>query len=129
MARARIADDVGLAAVDAWLDAQDHGTDAPRRTVATAVRYTLQALADRVPGHSVEVRVPPWGAVQCIPGPGHTRGTPPNVVECAPETWLRLATGLTDWADALAAGRIDASGVRADVSIALPVLRRPRSGD
>ncbi|NLT26439.1 MAG: hypothetical protein GXX90_07295 [Microbacteriaceae bacterium] len=118
MARARIPDADGLAAVAAWREG-----DRARSVVATAVRYTLQALADRAPGRSVEVRVPPFGAVQCVEGPGHTRGTPANVVELDPSTWLELATGALEWPDAVAAGRVDASGVRADVSWALPVVR------
>ena len=94
--------------------------EAPART-ATAVRYLLQLLEERAPGRSVEVRVPPFVAVQCIEGPRHTRGTPPNVVEMDPATWLSLATGAEKWADAMAAGRISASGVRADISDLLPV--------
>jgi len=79
------------------------------------------ALAERVPGKSVEVRVPPVAAVQCIPGVRHTRGTPPNVVETDPVTWVRLATGRLDWAAAIAAGQVHASGSRADLSPFLPV--------
>jgi hypothetical protein len=60
--------------------------------------------------------------VQAIPGPRHTRGTPPNVIETDPLTWLRLATGRTDWASAVGAGTIRASGTRADLSEYLPVL-------
>ena len=65
--------------------------------------------------------MPPYGAVQCIPGPRHTRGTPPNVVEMNPITWVEVATGRVAWADAVAAGRIRASGTRADLSEFLPV--------
>lgn len=81
-----------------------------------AVRFLLRDLARRAPGRSVEVRVPPYGAVQCGAGPRHTRGTPPNVVEMDPPTWLRLATGRLTWADAVADGRITRSGNRADIS-------------
>lgn len=91
---------------------------------ATAVRYLLQCLADRSAGNSVEVRVPPHGAVQCVPGPRHTRGTPPNVIEMTPEVWLDLATGARDWAAARADGAVRASGVRADLAAYLPVWRR-----
>lgn len=115
MARARIADDVGRAAVQAL--------PADRDTTATAVRYLLQALAEKTPGNTVEVRVPPFGAVQAIEGPRHTRGTPPNVVEMDAETWIGIATGRLDWASALAAGSIHASGQRADLSGYLPLLR------
>ncbi|MTK02602.1 hypothetical protein FF096_11285 [Micromonospora sp. CP22] len=86
-----------------------------------AVRAMLTLLADRVPGRSVEVRVPPYGAVQCVPGPRHTRGTPANTVEMDPETWLRLATGRLDWARAVTEGRVKASGTRADLSGYLPL--------
>jgi hypothetical protein len=95
----------------------------PRPAVAAAVRLSLRTLAQVAPGHSVEVRVPPFAAVQCIEGPRHTRGTPPNVVETDPRTWLELATGTRTWADAAAAGKITASGNRADLSAHLPLVR------
>jgi uncharacterized protein (TIGR03083 family) len=96
-----------------------------RPALAAAVRTLTTILAGQHPGRSVEVRVPPFAAVQCgvgDPGPTHTRGTPPNVVETDPVTFLRLATGRVPWADALAAGRVSASGLRADLTSALPVL-------
>ena len=92
-----------------------------RRVVATAVRYTLEELAARHPGRSVEVRVPPHGAVQCIEGPAHKRGTPPNVVETDAPTWLGLVSGAVEWPDAEAGGRVRASGLRADLSAYLPL--------
>lgn len=95
--------------------------DAPRTATATAVRYLLQLLDEKAPGNSVEVRVPPFGAVQVVQGPRHTRGTPPNVVEMDATTWIALATGAEQWADAVAAGRVTASGVRADLSDLLPL--------
>ena len=98
--------------------------DASRDTIATAVRYLLQELSAAVPGNSVEVRVPPFGAVQCLEGPGHTRGTPPNVVEMSPAVWLALATGERMWSTAVAAGDVQASGSRADLSAYLPVRTR-----
>lgn len=90
-----------------------------------AARYLARLLAAQAPGRAVEVRVPPYAAVQCIEGPRHTRGTPPNLVEMDPVTWVRLAAGLTNWADALAAGAVRASGVRADLGAYLPVLDLP----
>ena len=84
---------------------------------------TARWLAQQVPGRSVELRVPPHVAVQCVEGPRHTRGTPPNVVETDPRTWLELATGGLTWTDAVAAGRVTASGNRADLSALLPLLR------
>ena len=89
--------------------------------VAIAVRFTLEELALRYPGHNVEVRVPPHGAVQCMPGSTHRRGTPPNVVEAHAATWLRLVSGLQSWSDALATAGVIASGARADLSAALPL--------
>ncbi len=93
----------------------------PRAVVGAAVKTTARWLAQQVPGRSVELRVPPHVAVQCVPGPRHTRGTPPNVVETDAATWLRLATGATGWADAVAAGTVSASGNRADLSDHLPL--------
>ncbi len=86
-----------------------------------AVRYALEELATQHPGRSVEVRVPPFGAVQCIEGPAHKRGTPPNVFETDAATWLRLATGGLAWRDALDAGTVRASGLRADLSGVMPL--------
>lgn len=94
----------------------------PARTdVATAVRYLLQLLDEKAPGNSVEVRVPPFGAVQVVQGPRHTRGTPPNVIEMDAATWIALATGAERWDDAVEAGRVQASGIRADLVGLLPL--------
>jgi hypothetical protein len=112
----KISDAVGGNAVRRAL-----ATVADRDTEATAVRYLLQRLAEEAPGNSVEVRVPPFGAVQCIEGPGHTRGTPPNVVEMDALTWLAIATGGEEWATMLRESRISASGSRADLSQNLPI--------
>lgn len=111
-----------VAAVSGWL-ADPELPAPPRPELAAAVRLSLRTLEDVAPGHTVEVRVPPFAAVQCVAGPRHTRGTPPNVIETDPRTWLELATGRLDWTTALAAGRIAASGSRADVSHWLPLLR------
>ncbi|WP_058047538.1 maleylpyruvate isomerase family mycothiol-dependent enzyme [Streptomyces roseifaciens] len=93
-----------------------------RQALANATRLLADALAAKAPGGSVEVRIPPFAVVQCVAGPRHTRGTPPNVVETDPLTWLRLATGRTDWATALDAAAISASGERADISAQLPLV-------
>ena len=96
-----------------------------RSALGRAMRVLTRMLADAHPGRSVEVRIPPYAAVQCgvgDPGPTHTRGTPPNVVETDALTFLRLATGRTSWADALASGAVHASGLRADLSGVLPLL-------
>jgi hypothetical protein len=108
-------------AVSVVLAALANGRTPDRATLRDAVRTTLSMLAAKVPGRSVEVRVPPYGAIQCVGGPRHTRGTPPNVVEMDPPTWLELATGRTTWAAAVAAGRVRASGTRADLSPYLPL--------
>lgn len=116
MARARIVAQVGEAAVTQALAGSDE-----RDVIAMATRYLLQLLADAAPGNTLEVRVPPHGAVQCVEGPNHTRGTPPNVVETDAATWLALATGALAWDDAVAAGRVAASGSRADLAGLLPI--------
>src|ERR1700731_3452276 len=101
-----------LLAVLDWL--RDESRPAPDRDVlATAVRLTARTLAGVAPGASVEVRIPPFAAVQCISGPRHAPGTPPNVVEADPRTWLLLTTGLLSLEDAKAAGALRLSGSRA----------------
>ncbi len=91
-----------------------------------AVRLSLAVLARTVPGKAVEVRVPPYGAVQCGQGPHHTRGQPPNVVETDPLTWVRLAAGDLAWHDAVHSGALRASGIRADLSGHLPLVNTSR---
>ena len=92
----------------------------------TAVRLVTQATADlmatRAPGRSLELRIPPYAAVQCVEGPRHTRGTPPNVVETDPLTWIRLAAGRLDWREAVTSGAVRASGERADLTGWLPLF-------
>ncbi len=119
MARRRITLEDGHRALDQVADGS-----AGRAELGTAVRYTLEELADLAPGNSVEVRVPPFGVTQCVGGPRHTRGTPPNVVETDASTWLALVSGTLSWADAVAAGKVAASGQRADLSDCLPLVRR-----
>ncbi|MHA6562266.1 sterol carrier family protein [Actinomyces urogenitalis] len=144
-ARRRIDTSAGAQAVRQWAVAQDeaesaaevspssgqaaqgHGSlaarSAQRRVTATAVRFSLEELAACAPGHSVEVRVPPFGATQAVAGTVHRRGTPPSVVETDAQTWLRLATGRLDWEEALASGALHASGERCDLSPYLPLMR------
>lgn len=107
-----------VAGVLDWV--RDESAPRPSRpAMASAVRLSIQVLGEVAPGHSVEVRVPPFAAVQCVAGPEHRRGTPPNVVECAPREWLRLVVGDVLLADATA----DLSGTRAkDVEAYLPLL-------
>jgi len=114
--------------LEGWL--RDDTTAEPGRTdIAEAVRLSARALAALTPGSSVEVRIPPFVAVQCISGPIHTRGTPPNVVESDPRTWLLLVTGLTTFDEAVAAGRLRLSGSRAgEISPWFPLLSLRHSG-
>ena len=101
------------------------GREPDTAQVRDAVRALLTQLRRRAPGRSVEVRIPPYGAVQCVEGPPHKRGTPPNVVEMSPITFVLLATGHLTWADAARDGRVTASGTRADLSPHLPVWVPP----
>jgi Bacterial SCP ortholog len=126
VSRRRIDIEEGRAALAAWLaaGAPPSGASpagASRSVTATAVRYSLEEVTARAPGNSVEVRVPPFGVTQCVEGPRHTRGTPPNVIECDAATWLAMVTGQLGWADAVAAGKVAASGLRADLSGLLPL--------
>jgi hypothetical protein len=132
VSRRRIAVDEGRAALAAWQDANSAGPGpstpgtggtgaVARNTIAAAVRYSLEEVTARAPGNSVEVRVPPFGVTQCVEGPRHTRGTPPNVIECDAATWLAMVSGQLSWADAVAAGKVAASGLRADLSGLLPL--------
>ena len=114
--RRRIPLHEGRSALAAWL-AGDRGTP----TVATAVRYSLEELGERAPGGSIEVRVPPHAAIQCGEGSRHTRGTPPRVIETDSETWLSLVTGELTWADAVATGRLRASGTGVSLEAWLPL--------
>ncbi len=141
-ARRRIDPAEGARAVRDWAAGVDRG-DAPaspaeraarRRTMATAVRFTLEELAACAPGRAVEVRVPPFGVTQAVSGTVHRRGTPPSVVETERgtppsvvetdgATWLALATGRLGWGRALADGALHASGERCDISSHLPLMR------
>jgi hypothetical protein len=115
--RRRTDPETGRAALRRALEADEPA----RADLRDATRFLLEELAVKAPGRNVEVRVPPYGAVQCVPGPRHTRGTPPGVVETDPVTWLAVATGQRGWADAVAAGDVRASGERTDLSGYLPL--------
>ncbi|MFD3704090.1 sterol carrier family protein [Nocardia sp. NPDC058658] len=107
--------------VEGWL--RGDGEVPGRAEIAAAVKGTARALAGSAPGHSVEVRVPPFVAVQCIEGPRHTRGNPPNVVETDARTWLLLATGLLGFEEAVEQGVVSASGTRAaEIAGWLPIV-------
>lgn len=114
-ARRGISEADGRAALAAWARGQ-----ASSGQVRTAVRYTLEEFARHAPGGAVEIRVPPVGVAQAVPGPRHTRGTPPNTVEMPSKVWLGLVTGTLTWQAALERG-LHASGLRADLSQYLPL--------
>ena len=122
-----------VTAVADWIRAEDPDAGVPRPSrgaLADAVRLTARALAADAPGKSVEVRVPPFVAVQCVEGLRHTRGTPPNVVECDPHSWLRLACGLVTLDELRGSRGIEVSGTRAhEIARWLPVLHLPRPGE
>ncbi|MER7838541.1 sterol carrier family protein [Streptomyces sp. NPDC096040] len=106
------------------LNAAVPGLEVPydRQALAACTRLLADALAVKAPGGSTEVRVPPYAVVQCVEGPRHTRGTPPNVVETDPLTWARLATGRLEWKEAVADAKVSASGERADIGALLPLM-------
>ena len=116
----RIKDDEGNSTLSRFVEHPDELL-ADRDAVALAVRYGLQLLRDNAPGASVEVRVPPFGAVQAIGGPTHTRGTPPAVIEMNAESWLSLVTGQESYEDAVSSGDVVASGLRTDLQGFLPL--------
>lgn len=109
----------GQEALRAW--AADPDGAHSRQTLATAVRYTLEMFSQEFPGGAVELRVPPFAAVQAIAGTRHTRGTPPAVVETDASTWLKLACGVASFDEARTQGLVSASGERSDISELLPL--------
>ena len=118
MVRRRVDPDAGREALTTVLEAHTMEPDDLR----DAVWFLLDELATSAPGRSVEVRVPPYGAIQCVAGPRHTRGTPPNVVELDAMTWINLGTGASEWSAAVREGLVKASGERADLSEYLPLV-------
>ena len=120
VAARRIREDAGTAALTRWKAGTPEADDE-----ALSVRFTLQMLKQSAPGSSVEVRVPPWGAVQAIEGPTHTRGTPPAVVEMSPTVWLQIVMGTQSFDDALAKGLVQASGERSNLSAWISLVRLP----
>lgn len=120
---------LGQASVSAVAAARAAGLQPTRGALRAAVRHTLDLLAQLAPGRAVEVRIPPFAAVQCVAGPRHTRGTPPNVIETDPLTWLDLAAGRLNWQAAVDSGAVRASGQRADLSAYLPLTPGQHAGD
>jgi hypothetical protein len=123
MARRRIKHDDGIDAVNSVIRAKKQSNELEQTDAlfVTAVRYLLEELAEVAPGNSVEVRVPPLGATQCVEGPRHTRGTPPNVVELSPLVWFDLALGYRSWEQATEEHLVSSSGVRASLDEVLPL--------
>ncbi len=84
--------------------------------IMSQVKTILAKISKIAPGHAVELRIPPYSAIQCVEGPKHTRGTPPNVVEMSAEVLFDIVGGKINWPDAISDGRISASGERSDLS-------------
>ena len=116
--RRKIANAQGLEAIQAFLEGL-----ASDEQLATAVRFLLEELGTKYPGNSVEVRIPPYGAVQCIEGPSHSRGTPANVVELDPESFVALALGRISFEDLMSQGKLTASGNRSDLAGLFPIFK------
>ena len=84
--------------------------------IMSQVKTILAKISKIAPGHAVELRIPPYSAIQCVEGPKHTRGTPPNVVEMSADVLFEIAGGKINWQEAISDGRISASGERSDLS-------------
>ena len=118
MLRRKISHQDGQAAISSF-----QAGSATSQDLATAVRFLLEELGTKYPGTAVEVRVPPLGAVQCVAGPSHTRGTPSNVVELGPEAWLSLALGFQGFGELIQQGKLTASGNRSDLADLFPIFK------
>jgi len=116
--RRKISQQDGQAAIDSY-----QAGSATSQELGIAVRFLLEELGTRYPGAAVEVRVPPLGAVQCVAGPSHTRGTPSNVVELGPEAWLALALGAQSFEELMEQGKLTASGNRSDLKDLFPIFK------
>ena len=112
----------GFQALKDLLSSFENNQEIDKVVEQTAVKYCLQLLHEKAPGNSVEVRIPPYAAVQVIPGISHKRGTPPAVIEMSARIWIDLAIGKIDWITTKNSGAISASGERADLSAYLPVI-------
>ena len=112
----------GLQALKDLLNSYENNQEVNKLIEQTAVKFCLQLLHEKAPGNSVEVRIPPYAAVQVIPGTSHKRGTPPAVIELSARIWIDLAVGNIDWITTKNSGAISASGERADLSTLLPLI-------
>ena len=115
-------DQDGLRALKDLLNSYEINQEVNKTIEQTAVKFCLQLLHEKAPGNSVEVRIPPYAAVQVIPGISHKRGTPPAVIEMTARIWIDLAIGNIDWITTKTSGAISASGERADLSAFLPLI-------
>ncbi len=107
--------------IEQCLAAYAAGIKPERETERTAVKAILSSLTAKAPGHAVELRIPPFSAVQLIEGPRHRRGTPGAVVETSASVLVRLASNELTWAQAVATGVLIASGERSDLSHLFPI--------
>jgi hypothetical protein len=112
----------GFQAIKDLINSYENNQEINKTIEQTAVKYCLQLLHEKAPGNSVEVRIPPYAAVQVIPGISHKRGTPPAVIEMTARIWIDLAIGNIDWITTKNSGAISASGERADLSAFLPLI-------
>jgi hypothetical protein len=112
----------GLQALKDLINTYETNQEVNKLIEQTAVKYCLQLLHEKAPGNSVEVRIPPYAAVQVIPGISHKRGTPPAVIEMSARIWIDLAIGNIEWVATKNSGAISASGERADLSTLLPII-------
>ena len=112
----------GLQALKDLVKSHENNQEVNKLLEQTAVKYCLQLLHKKAPGNSVEVRIPPYAAVQVIPGISHKRGTPPAVIEMSARIWIDLAIGKIDWITTKNSGAFSASGERADLSTLLPLI-------
>jgi len=84
--------------------------------ITAIVKEVLDLIKDISPGKSVELRVPPYGAIQCVAGSNHRRGTPPNTVEMSGQTLIRLINEPPLWSSLCESGEVRASGLLSDLS-------------
>ena len=84
--------------------------------IASEVKVILDLIKKISPGKSVELRIPPYRAIQCVSGSNHKRGTPPNTVEMSAQVLIQLSSNPKMWSDLVAAGHILTSGVASDLS-------------
>jgi hypothetical protein len=92
--------------------------------IASEVRRILDLIKKTAPGNAVELRIPPYGVIQCVSGVNHRRGTPANQVEMSGKTLLFLIHNPKDWQRLCSNGEILASGTSSDLSEILLIASR-----